>query len=169
MGDSVHRTSSAEPFEIGPACLAYRTRLLSRVISGIYDDALAPLGLKGSQLNVLSALAHRGPSAQTELCEALKMDKSTLSRNIERMRKRGWVTAGVDEDHRTHPVNLTPKGAKLLRDTLPLWRTAQAEAARRMGSEGVHALGVLMKQIRAFEGAARKPSERSKASPESSE
>ena len=86
MGDSVHRTSRAEPFEIGPACLAYRTRLLSRVISGIYDDALAPLGLKGSQLNVLSALAHRGPSAQTELCDALMLDNSTLSRNIERMR-----------------------------------------------------------------------------------
>jgi DNA-binding MarR family transcriptional regulator len=146
MRSSLHTV--AEPVEIGPACLAFRTRLLSRVISAIYDEALAPLGLKASQLNVLSALARRGPSAQTELCEVLKMDKSTLSRNIERMRKRGWLTATVDEDNRTHTVNLTPNGAKLLRDAVPLWRNAQAEAARRMGSEGVYALGVLMKQLR---------------------
>jgi len=155
MRSSLH--TAAELVEIGPACLAFRTRLLSRVISAIYDEALAPLGLKGSQLNVLSALARRGPSAQTELCEVLKMDKSTLSRNIERMRKRGWLTASVDEDNRTHRVNLTSKGAKLLRDAFPLWRNAQAEAARRMGSEGVYALGVLIKQLRGSEKAARKP------------
>ena len=83
MKDRGHRTSRTEHATIGPACIAYRARLLSRVISAIYDEALAPLGLKGSQLNVLSALARRGPCAQTELCSLLEMEKSTLSRNIE--------------------------------------------------------------------------------------
>jgi DNA-binding MarR family transcriptional regulator len=126
--------------------------MLSRVISAIYDEALAPLDLKGSQVNVLSTLAHRGPSAQTDLCALLKMDKSTLSRNIERMRKRGWLEAELAGDHRTHTVSLTPKGSQLLRDAYPLWRKAQEEAARRMGQEGVAALETLMKRLGALGG-----------------
>jgi DNA-binding MarR family transcriptional regulator len=94
--------------------------MLSRVISAIYAEMLAPLGLKGSQLNVLSALARQGLFAQTDLCNAPKMDKSTLSRNIERMRKRSWLAVNPDNDDRTHMVKLTPKGARLLRDAFPL-------------------------------------------------
>lgn len=158
---SLHGTSLlAEPSQIGPACMAYRARMLSRVISAIYDEALAPLGLKSSQVNVLTALAHCGPSAQTDLCALLKMDKSTLSRNIERMRRRGWLAADLGGDNRTHLVSLTPKGAQLLRDAFPLWRKAQWEAARRMGDEGVAALETLTKRLRSFGNSARKPSER---------
>jgi DNA-binding MarR family transcriptional regulator len=163
---SPDKTSLADDLEIGPACLAYRTRMLSRVISAIYDEALAPLNLKGSQVNVLSVLARRGPSAQTELCAVLKMEKSTLSRNIERMRRRGWLSADVEEGNRTHVLSLTPRGAKLLRDASPLWRKAQAEASRRIGSEGVAALDALIKHLRAFEDAERRPRN---ASPENQE
>ena len=140
-----------EPTEIGPVCIAYRARMLSRVISAIYDEALAPLGLKGSQLNLLSALARQGPSRPADLCALLKMDKSTLSRNVERMRKRGWLSNSISNDNRTHMVSLTPKGGELFRNAFPLWRKAQMEAVRRMGDEGVAALGTLIKRLRAFE------------------
>jgi DNA-binding MarR family transcriptional regulator len=140
--------------EIGPACFAYRARMLSRVISAIYDEALAPLGLKGSQLNVLAALSRNGLSTQNNLCTSLKMDKSTLSRNIERMRKRGWLRANRGKDNRTRVVSVTPKGAKLLRDAFPLWRTAQEIAGRRMGVEGVAAFDVLVKKLHTFDGGA---------------
>ena len=149
----------AEPSQIGPTCMAYRARMISRVISAIYDEALAPLGLKGSQLNVLTALAHLGPSAQTTLCTQLKIDKSTLSRNIERMRKRGWLAADLGGDNRTHMVSLTRKGAQLLRDAFPLWRKAQREASRRVGDEGVAALEILIERLGAVGNSARKPSE----------
>jgi DNA-binding MarR family transcriptional regulator len=147
--NSPHKNSRVAPHEIGPACLAYRARMLSRIISAIYDEALAPLGLKGSQLNVLSALSRQGPCAQNDLCALLQTDKSTMSRNIERMRRRGWIAANFGEDNRTHFVNLTPKGAKLLRDALPLWRRAQEAASRRIGEEGVAALDVLVRKLRA--------------------
>jgi DNA-binding MarR family transcriptional regulator len=122
-------------------------RMLSRVISGLYDEVLAPLQLKGSQLNVLATLAHRGPAAPTDLCAVLRMDKSTLSRNLERMGKRGWLAVRPGEDNRTHVVELTAKGTKLLQDAYPLWRKAQAEAARRMGEEGLAALHTLTEKL----------------------
>jgi len=133
--------------DIRPSCVAYRMRMLSRVISGLYDEVLAPLQLKGSQLNVLATLAHRGPAAPTDLCAVLRMDKSTLSRNLERMGKRGWLAVRPGEDNRTHVVELTAKGTKLLQDAYPLWRKAQAEAARRMGEEGLAALHTLTEKL----------------------
>jgi len=133
--------------DIGPSCVAYRMRMLSRVISSLYDEALAPLQLKGSQLNVLAVLARSGPTAPTDLCTVLRMDKSTLSRNLERMDKRGWLAMRPGEDNRTHTVELTAKGTNLLREAYPLWCKAQTLAARRMGAEGLAALDTLMKKL----------------------
>jgi DNA-binding MarR family transcriptional regulator len=122
-------------------------RMLSRVISSVYDEALAPLRLKGSQLNVLATLANQGPMAPTDLCTVLRMDKSTLSRNVDRMGKRGWLAVRPGEDNRTHVVELTAKGTQLLREASQLWRTAQAEATRRLGKEGLAALHTLTQKL----------------------
>jgi DNA-binding MarR family transcriptional regulator len=147
MKEHSKNTTVGDLSDIGPSCVAYRMRMLSRVISGLYDEALAPLQLKGSQLNVLATLARRGPVAPTDLCAMLRMDKSTLSRNLERMAKRGWLAVRPGEDNRTHRVELTAEGTKLLRDAYPLWRKAQVKAARRMGEEGVAALNTLTKKL----------------------
>jgi DNA-binding MarR family transcriptional regulator len=147
MKERFNDTTARDLAGVGPSCVAYRMRMLSRVISGIYDELLASLQLKGSQLNVLATLARRGPAAPTDLCAVLKMDKSTLSRNLERMGKRGWLAVRPGEDNRTHLVELTAKGTKLLQDAYPLWRKAQAEAARRLGEEGLTALNTLTKKL----------------------
>jgi DNA-binding MarR family transcriptional regulator len=140
----------ALPGETEPSshsCVVYRMRWLNRVICGIYDEALAPLRLKSSQLNVLVALARRGQLAPRELCGMLKMDKSTASRDIERMVKRGWLLVKSVKGKRTHLVRLTAKGTKLLHNAYPLWQKAQGEAARRMGDEGLAALNTLTKKF----------------------
>ncbi|MFQ5502514.1 MAG: MarR family winged helix-turn-helix transcriptional regulator, partial [Phycisphaerae bacterium] len=69
---------------IASECLAVRIRLLNRTITNIFDDALRPLGLKVSQLNVLVVVAKRGPVSPTEVGRVLHLEKSTLSRNTER-------------------------------------------------------------------------------------
>src|SRR6184192_343492 len=40
--------------------IAVRLRLLNRVVTNLYDDALRPLGLKVSQLNILVVTARLG-------------------------------------------------------------------------------------------------------------
>src|SRR5882724_1755661 len=42
---------------ISRTCIAVRLRLLNRVVTNFYDDALRPLGLKVSQLNILIVTA----------------------------------------------------------------------------------------------------------------
>src|SRR5215467_15730861 len=82
-------------------CIAVRLRLLNRVVTNLYDDALRPLGLKVSQLNILVVTAKLGLAQPAKVCDLFRLDASTLSRNVERMRARGWLEIVPGEDART--------------------------------------------------------------------
>ena len=119
--------------EIAHGCINLRLRLLDRVVTGLYDDALRPLGLKVTQLAILVGAARLRLARPSVLCERLQMDISTLSRNVERLRARGWLEIVPDEDARAHPFRVTPGGARLIQKALPRWRKAQAETRRLVG------------------------------------
>src|SRR3974390_2603197 len=110
---------------IARTCVAVRLRLLNRVVSKLYDDALRPLGLKVSQLNILVVAAKLGLARPATVCDILQLDTSTLSRNVERMRSRGWLEVIPGEDARTQPFRLTAKGKRLLERAVPAWAQAQ--------------------------------------------
>jgi len=74
---------------IGRECLGFRVRMLNRMISAIYDDALAGAGLKASQFNLLVAAVNSEQSRPADLAKALEMDESTVSRNVERLCAKG--------------------------------------------------------------------------------
>src|SRR5262249_27536056 len=93
---------------IAQSCIAVRLRLLNRVVTSIYDDALRPVGLKVSQLNILIVAAKLGLARPAQVCDILQLDASTLSRNVERMRAQRWLTVVPDEDARAQPFRLTP-------------------------------------------------------------
>jgi DNA-binding MarR family transcriptional regulator len=65
------------------------------------------------------------------------LDTSTLSRNVERMRAKGWVEAVPGDDARPQPFRLTAKGKMLLERALPAWEQAQHKAGELLGTEGV--------------------------------
>ena len=48
-------------------CLAVRVRLINRVITALYDEALRPHGLRISQANILAAVAHMGEARPAEV------------------------------------------------------------------------------------------------------
>ena len=134
---------------VGPECLGFTARLLSRVITGIYDDALSEVGLKVSQFSVLSAIANGGSARPAELAKLLAMDESTLSRNVARMCARGWLhLESGDGDRRSHQITVTDKGLALLRKSYPAWQKAQNQASQRLGPEGVAYLKSIVKKLR---------------------
>src|SRR2546423_13957242 len=68
--------------KIASECVAVRLRMLNRVITNIYDDALRSLELKVSQMNILVAAAKMGTARPLEGCGPLYLDGLTLSRNV---------------------------------------------------------------------------------------
>jgi DNA-binding MarR family transcriptional regulator len=122
---------------IAKTCIAVRLRLLNRVVTNLYDDALRPLGLKVSQLNILVITAKVGLAQPAKVCDILQLDTSTLSRNVERMRAKGWLEVVPGEDARTQPFRLTTQGKRLLERAVPAWEEAQGKAADLLGDEGL--------------------------------
>jgi DNA-binding MarR family transcriptional regulator len=136
--------------EIANACLASRTRLLGRVITGIYDDALRKVGLTSPQMTILVALEHTGGVNPGSLCDALKLDKSTLSRNVDRMERNGWISKLQGADARSHTLLLTDDGRRKLHQAIPHWRKAQSEAEETLGKGGMETLFRVSKRLRGF-------------------
>src|SRR3982750_4264760 len=114
---------------ISRTCIAVRLRLLNRVVTNFYDDALRPLGLKVSQLNILIVTARLGLARPVQGCEFLQLDTSTLSRNVERMRAHGWLEVVPGEDARTQSFRLTTQGKRLIERAVPAWEEAQRQAS----------------------------------------
>ncbi len=125
--------------EMGEECIGARVRLLNRVITNLYDGAFRPLGITTNQMSVLISML-KGFSTPGEIGNYLQMEKSTLSRNLDRMRKSGWLEILQGEDGRSQRLQMTPKGRKVVEQSLPLWRSAQKEAKQILGENGAAAV-----------------------------
>ena len=123
-------------------CLATRTLLLNRTISGLYNEALRPLGLTTAQLTLLVIVAKRGPVSPGEVAKRLNMDKSTLSRNVRLMEDHGWLSVSPDQGQsgRSQSLTIESKGRKLIEKALPLWQGAQERARELLGERGARSI-----------------------------
>lgn len=134
---------------IARECIAVRLRILNRVVTKIYDDALRPLGVKTSQLNIVVVTAKLGLARPAEVCERLQMDTSTLSRNVERMMANGWLEVVEDDDGRAQPFRLTTQGRRLLERAMPSWEKAQEKVKKLIGVDTMASIDAAVQRLRA--------------------
>src|SRR3954467_13500323 len=113
---------------ISRTCIAVRLRLLNRVVTNFYDDALRPLGLKVSQLNILIVTAKLGLARPAQVCEIVQLDVSTLSRNVKPLQAHGWLAVVPEEDARAQPFRLTAQGKRLIEKAIHDWEEAPRQA-----------------------------------------
>jgi DNA-binding MarR family transcriptional regulator len=130
-------------------CVGFRVRKLNRMITAIYDGALASAGLKTSQFSVLVAVSNCEKVRPSALAKLLQMDESTLSRNVERMCARGWLRLEREGDRRSHLIEVTDKGQALLCKSLPAWQQAQEEVSQRLGGDSIAALKSALRKLHA--------------------
>lgn len=76
-----------------------------------------------SEAHALTVLAEHGPLSQSELAGRLALTKSTVSRLVDQLERRGWAERHVgDGDARRRVVVLTTEGAKVGREISRLRR-----------------------------------------------
>jgi DNA-binding MarR family transcriptional regulator len=132
---------------IARECIAVRMRMLNRVVTNIYNEALRPLDLKVSQMNILVSVGKLKTAQPTEVCDRLHLDLSTLSRNVQRMKTRGWLEIIPCADGRAQPVRLTAAGRRLLQKAGPAWLAAQQQAQSLLGQSIVDQLGTAVERL----------------------
>ena len=115
-------------------CACFNLRKAARAVTQLYDEVLAPSGLRGTQFSVLAVIAAAGSATMTELADTLVMDRTTLTRNLKPLLGRGLVERGEGEDRRQRPIAITAAGREALDQALPLWEKAQARIAGGLGA-----------------------------------
>ncbi len=144
--------SPTEASHLNQACVADKLRLLNRIITKIYDEALRPAGLTTSQMNILVVVAKYGEATPLQVGSWLHLEKSTLSRNLRRLQRNGWLTVLQSDKGRTHTLKLTSSGNRALGQGLPLWQSAQKEAAAILGNSGIRELMRIAGTVRSTAG-----------------
>ncbi|MEL6552175.1 MAG: MarR family winged helix-turn-helix transcriptional regulator [Cyanobacteria bacterium J06621_11] len=112
--------------QMSQECVARRLRQVNRTITRLYDEALRPHGLTVNQLNILAVIISEKQIRPGQLGQALGMEKSTVSRTVDRMVRKDWLKVAPGEDSRTQLLTVTPKGRKLLLSVTPVWDQLQA-------------------------------------------
>ncbi|MDZ7601813.1 MAG: MarR family winged helix-turn-helix transcriptional regulator [Hoeflea sp.] len=112
--------------EIRDTCIALHLQRAARVVTRRFDEALRPVDLTTGQYSILVALQRQRPPGIGELATELAMDRTTLTKNLKPLERRGLLTVHTDpEDSRSRILALTETGMALLADAIPLWRQAQ--------------------------------------------
>jgi DNA-binding MarR family transcriptional regulator len=115
-----------------------RARLLSRAITGLYDERLRPYGISSAQFALLAVINQTQPATRAHIARHQHLDKSTLTRGLKAILSEGWVEEVRDHANgRSKPIALTAAGEELLINAQPAWRAAQAEAEALLAKQGV--------------------------------
>lgn len=119
--------------EMARMCAVFNLRRTARLVSQAYDRALKPLGLKITQFSLLVAAHTRNDLVLSKLANSMGMDRTTLSRNLKLLEKKGLVKLEKGEDQRELRVALTDQGYELLTQAIPLWEQAQGQVIGGLG------------------------------------
>ena len=116
-------------------CACNKLRRSARIVSGLYDEALAPAGFTVAQFSLLRMLQRAGPCSLTVFAEAAGYDRTTLNRTLAPLEKAGFVASSTGKDQRARIVAVTPAARAAMKRGQPLWEEAQARVAAALGPD----------------------------------
>lgn len=128
-------------------CNCMNIRRASLAITEVYDEILAPSGLKVSQFALLSHIKRLGPVNVSDLALAMRVDRTTLVRNLKPLESKGFVSDLSAKGTRNRQLKLTDKGLEALEAAEPLWSEAQRFVEQYLGQEDLNALTKLLSKI----------------------
>ena len=114
--------------------------MAARAVSRVYDAALRPAGLRTTQFSILSRLGEEGPLAVGHLAARLAMERTTVTRELTVLARRGLVELTPGDARRRRLASLTDRGAEAVAAALPLWRDVQRRLGEELGHERVDVL-----------------------------
>ena len=141
------KLSKIEDIATCSVCVGFNIRKASRAISQYYESMLKPCGIRGTQFTLLANIKSAGTPTINELAEALVMDRTTLTRNLQALEKQGLVRTGKGTDRRTRRVTLTSKGSEQLAEAIPYWQKAQGNMIKHLGVDQWEDLRIILEKL----------------------
>lgn len=121
--------------EMARTCACFNFRKASRTVTQLFDQILAPAGLRSTQLVILITGQVLGPSSIARLARELVMDRSTLTRNLKPLINLGLVRFAQGDNGKQKSVEVTIDGQAALLRSEPYWEQAQSHLVAHFGEE----------------------------------
>ncbi|MFP5212849.1 MAG: MarR family winged helix-turn-helix transcriptional regulator [Acidobacteriota bacterium] len=96
--------------------------------------------MRSTQYSMLMAARVRGPVTLTKLAEITVTERTTLTRNLTVLEKKGFILIEPGKDRRERQVSITERGLEALMVAIPLWEAAQAHIEQRLGGSRMDGL-----------------------------
>jgi DNA-binding MarR family transcriptional regulator len=125
-------------------CTNLKLRQLMRRVAQLYDAEVGKTGLRGTQYSLLSYVARLGPLRPVDLAREMKIDASTLTRNLRPLIDAGLVRQDAGPDARSRFVSATDAGREKRQEAQRRWKVAQEGLNQKLGAHRVVALHALL-------------------------
>ncbi len=123
-------------------------RRASRMLGQLYDDALAPSGLRATQHGLLAQIAIMDGPTLRDLAAEIVMDLSALGHTLKPLIRDGYVALVPDkDDRRVKHAMLTKAGQKKLKQTSKLWAQAQRRFEDVFGDKRAASLRTVLEEL----------------------
>jgi len=143
---SAHQTYPKPP----SPCYCLNTRRASRAITQYYERFLAPCALTLAQLSLLRQLPCLESIAIQQLAERMRIDRTTLNRNLKPLLVSGLISIQPGPDSRTRQVRLTEAGSAALTQGWEHWGEAQESLKAYLGEADLLALENVLFRLEAL-------------------
>jgi DNA-binding MarR family transcriptional regulator len=80
-------------------------------------------------------IARRQSPTISELARDTGADRTTMTRNLDQLEKKGLIRVTQGKNMRTKAVELAPKGKVALERSISYWQKAQAKVLKALGEE----------------------------------
>ncbi|MEH2610596.1 MarR family winged helix-turn-helix transcriptional regulator [Bradyrhizobium sp. AZCC 1693] len=116
--------------EVIRSCIGMNLRLTERLVTRLLEARLRAVGLSAAEFFLMTHIAAVGSDSVGALARHMGLEKSTLSRGVRGLERKGFVEIVVAEfDSRSREVRLTKKGAARLEAAMPICRKIDDEIA----------------------------------------
>lgn len=127
--------------KISHSCACGNLRKTTRIITQFYDKMLQTTGLKSTQCLLLLDISLNENISISNLGNILLMDQSTVTRNVELLRKSGYIAIKKEEqDCRKKCITITNKGIQTLEVAIPILKSAQSKIENGIGKKRIEEL-----------------------------
>jgi DNA-binding MarR family transcriptional regulator len=141
VGGEIDMNETTTAFGVWNHCSNSALRRATRQLGQLYDDILAPSGLRITQHTLLTQIKFSREPSLKLLAEAMVMDLSALGHTLKPLIRDGLVELAADaKDRRVKHVRMTDLGDTMWAQANALWRDAQARFDTAFGQERSEAM-----------------------------
>lgn len=128
-------------------CHCINLRRASRSLTEYYDRALKPCGLTVCQYSIMRNIQRIEPCSVSELSKNIRLDRTTLVRNLKSLIQRGLISDETPAKQRARILHCSPDGDNLLDKAVHEWEKAQKELESCIGQKEIRQLEEMLLKI----------------------